>query len=64
MGVPSNGSYGVPEGLVYGFPCTTKDGRYEIVQGLELSDFIRAKMTKSVAELEQERDMVKAILAK
>ncbi|WP_443743437.1 malate dehydrogenase [Sutterella sp.] len=62
MGVPSDGSYGVPEGLVFGFPCTTENGRWKIVEGLELSDFIRAKMAKSIAELEAERDHVAALL--
>ena len=64
MGVPSDGSYGVPEGLVFGFPCITKNSRYEIVKGLELSDFIRARMQKSIAELESERDHVAKLLAK
>ena len=64
MGVPSDGSYGVPEGLVFGFPCVTKNGKYEIVKGLELSDFIRARMQKSIAELESERDHVAKLLAK
>ena len=62
MGVPSDGSYGIPEGLLFGFPCTTKDGRWEIVQGLELSDFARATIAKSVAELESERAHVAALL--
>ena len=64
MGVPSDGSYGVPEGLVFGFPCTTKNGKYEIVQDLELSDFMRARLAKTIAELEAERDMVKSLLTK
>ena len=64
MGVPSDGSYGVPEGLVFGFPCVTKNGKYEIVKDLELSDFIRARMQKSIAELESERDHVAKLLAK
>ena len=51
MAVPSDGSYGVPEGLISSFPCTVKDGRYEIVQGLELNDFSRGKIDASVAEL-------------
>ena len=50
------------EGLLFGFPCTTKDGRWEIVQGLELSDFARATIAKSVAELESERAHVAALL--
>jgi malate dehydrogenase len=59
MAVPSDGSYGVPEGLVSGFPCTCSGGEYEIVQGLELDDFSRARIDASVAELAAERDAVK-----
>ena len=49
MSVPSDGSYGVPEGLMSSFPCVVKDGRYEIVQGLEINEFSRAKIDASVA---------------
>ena len=59
MGVPSDGSYGVPEGLISGFPCTCSGGNYEIVQGLDLDDFSRSKIDASVAELTDERDTVK-----
>ena len=59
MGVPSNGSYGVPEGLLCGFPVTCADGAYEIVQGLEIDDFSRARIDASIAELASERDMVR-----
>jgi malate dehydrogenase len=58
MGVPSDGSYGVPEGLICGFPCTCERGEYEIVQGLELDDFSRGKIDASVDELVSERDTV------
>jgi malate dehydrogenase len=58
MGVPSDGSYGVPEGLISGFPCTCAGGEYSIVQGLELDDFSRAKIDATVAELVSERDTV------
>ncbi|WP_296140121.1 malate dehydrogenase [uncultured Tessaracoccus sp.] len=58
MAVPSDGSYGVPEGLISSFPCTVKDGKVEIVQGLEVGDFSRAKIDASVAELEDERKAV------
>jgi malate dehydrogenase len=58
MAVPSDGSYGVPEGLVSGFPCTCAGGEYQIVQGLELDDFSRARLDASVAELAAERDAV------
>jgi malate dehydrogenase len=58
MGVPSDGSYGVPEGLISGFPCTCDGGAYEIVQGLDIDDFSRARIDASVAELSEERDTV------
>ncbi|MHA6511178.1 malate dehydrogenase [Tessaracoccus sp. Z1128] len=58
MAVPSDGSYGVPEGLISSFPCTVKDGKYEIVQGLELNDFSRGRIDASVAELVDERNAV------
>jgi malate dehydrogenase len=58
MAIPSDGSYGVDEGLMSSFPCTTKDGAYEVVQGLELDDFSRARIDASVAELVEERDTV------
>jgi malate dehydrogenase len=58
MGVPSDGSYGVPEGLISGFPCTCANGAYSIVQGLEIDDFSRAKIDATVAELSAERDTV------
>ena len=56
MAVPSDGSYGVTEGIIFSYPVTCKDGDYSIVQGLELSDFIKAKMKDSEAELTDERD--------
>ena len=58
MGVPSDGSYGVPEGIVSSFPCVCKDGSYEIVQGLDIDDFSRSKIDASAAELVAERDAV------
>lgn len=58
MGVPSDGSYGVPEGLISSFPCVVRDGRWEIVRGLEIDEYSRAKIDASVAELESERDTV------
>ncbi|AQP45047.1 malate dehydrogenase [Tessaracoccus flavus] len=58
MAVPSDGSYGVPEGLISSFPCTVKDGKYEIVQGLDLNEFSRSKIDASVAELVDERNAV------
>jgi malate dehydrogenase len=61
MGVPSDGSYGVPEGLLCGFPCTCAGGQYEIVEGLELNEFSRARIDASVQELIGERDAVKEL---
>ena len=58
MGIPSDGSYGVPEGLISGFPCTCANGEYTIVQGLEVDDFSRSKIDASVTELTDERDTV------
>ncbi len=59
--VVSDGSYGVPEGLVSSFPVTAKDGKYEIVQGLEINDFSRQRIDASVNELIEERDAVQAL---
>ncbi|CCH35018.1 malate dehydrogenase [Actinosynnema sp. NPDC047251] len=59
--VVSDGSYGVPEGLISSFPVTAKDGRYEIVQGLEIDEFSRARIDASVAELVEERDAVRGL---
>ncbi|MCE1180282.1 MAG: malate dehydrogenase [Micrococcales bacterium] len=61
MAVCSDGSYGVPEGLISSFPVTVKDGKWEIVQGLEIDDFSRGKIDASVAELAEERDAVKGL---
>jgi malate dehydrogenase len=58
MGVASDGSYGVPEGLISGFPCTCAGGEYKIVEGLEISDFSRSKIDGSIEELAGERDTV------
>lgn len=58
MGVPSDGSYGVPEGLISSFPCVVRNGTWEIVQGLEIDDYSRSKIDATVAELESERDAV------
>jgi malate dehydrogenase len=59
MGIASDGSYGVPEGLISGFPCTCANGEYSIVQGLDLDEFSRSKIDATVAELTDERDTVK-----
>jgi malate dehydrogenase len=58
MGVASDGSYGIPEGLICGFPCTSAAGQWSVVEGLELDDFSRARIDASVAELIAERDTV------
>jgi malate dehydrogenase len=58
MAVPSDGSYGVAEGIISGFPTTTAGGAYSIVEGLDIDDFSRAKIDASVAELVEERDAV------
>ncbi|RFA30219.1 malate dehydrogenase [Alkalilimnicola ehrlichii] len=62
MGIPSDGSYGIEEGLIYSFPVTVKDGKYEIVQGLEISEFSRERMTVTEQELKEERDGVSHLL--
>jgi malate dehydrogenase len=54
MAVPSDGSYGVPEGIIYGFPCTCSGGKWSIVQGLEIDAFSREKMDATAAELQEE----------
>jgi malate dehydrogenase len=61
MGVPSDGSYGVPEGLISSFPCVVREGGWQIVQGLEIDDYSRSKIDASVAELESERDAVREL---
>ena len=61
MSVPSDGSYGVPEGLISSFPCTCTNGDYSIVQGLDIDAFSRARIDASVAELLEERDAVKEL---
>jgi malate dehydrogenase len=61
MSVPSDGSYEVPEGLISSFPCTTSDGTYQIVSGLQINSFSRGKIDASVAELIEEREAVRAL---
>ncbi len=58
MAVPSDGSYGVPAGLICGFPCTTKNGAWSIVPDLDIDAFSQARIDASVAELGEERDAV------
>ncbi len=61
MAVVSDGSYGVPEGLISSFPCVCSNGDYSIVQGLDINEFSRGKIDASAAELAEERDAVKAL---
>lgn len=62
MGVPSDGSYNIPENLIYSFPVTLRDGKYTIVQGLEIDRFSRERMQATQLELEQERDAILKLL--
>ena len=62
MGVPSDGSYGIPEGIVFGFPCECKDGSYKIVQGIEIDAFAQEKINKTLKELTDEAEAVKSML--
>jgi malate dehydrogenase len=62
MAVPSDGSYGIPEGVIYSYPVTCQDGSYSIVQGLEINDFSRGKMQATHKELLEERDGVKDLI--
>jgi malate dehydrogenase len=62
MGIPSDGSYGIAPGVIYSYPVTCKDGKYSIVQGLEIDAFSRAKMDATHQELLEERDGVKDLL--
>ena len=61
MGIPSDGSYDIPEGLISGFPCTCANGEYEIVKDLRIGDAIRERIDATVAELQEERDSVKEL---
>jgi malate dehydrogenase len=62
MGIPSEGSYGIPEGVMYGYPTTCKNGKFEIVKGLDVSDFSRGRMQATLKELQEERDAIKHLL--
>ncbi len=64
MGIPSDGSYGIPEGVIYGYPVTCRGGSYQIVKGLEVSEFSRKRMDATLKELHEERDGVKHLLGK
>ena len=62
MAVPSDGSYGIKEGVIYSFPCTCKNGDYSIVTGLDLDDFSKGQMQATEQELREEREAVMALL--
>jgi malate dehydrogenase len=62
MGIPSDGSYGIPEGVIYSYPVVCRNGQYEIVQGLAIDEFSRKRMDATHAELLEERDGVKDLL--
>lgn len=62
MAIPSDGSYGIAEGIIYSFPVTCDDGRYSIVQNLDISEFSRQRMDETMRELQEERDAVKDLL--
>ncbi len=63
MGIPSDGSYGIAEGVIFGYPVTCKGGHYQIVQGVEVSEFSRGRINATLKELHEERDGVKHLLA-
>jgi malate dehydrogenase len=62
MGIPADGSYGVPEGVLYGMPVTCRNGRYEVVKDLQISDFSRKRMDATLKELHEERDGIRQLL--
>jgi malate dehydrogenase len=62
MAVPSDGSYGIPEGVIYSYPVTCNGGAYSIVQGLAIDAFSRGKMAATDQELREERDGVKDLI--
>ena len=62
MAIPSDGSYGIPEGLIYSYPVTCSGGEYKIVQDLPIDDFSRERMDATAKELSEEREAVKDLL--
>src|SRR5690606_37612094 len=62
MAIPADGSYGIEEGIVYSFPVRCSGGEYEIVQGLDISDFSRERMEVTEAELRGEREAIESLL--
>ncbi len=63
MGVPSDGSYGIPEGVIFGYPVTCRGGQYQLVKGVEVSEFSRKRIDVTLKELHEERDSVKQLLS-
>ena len=63
MGVPSDGSYGIPEGVIFGYPVTCRGGQYQVVKGIEVTEFSRKRIDATLKELHEERDSVKQLLA-
>jgi malate dehydrogenase len=63
MAVPSDGSYGIAEGVIYSMPCTCADGDYRVVQGLDIDEFSRERMDATDAELREERAAVEDLLS-
>ena len=64
MGVPSDGSYGIAEGVIYGYPVTCRGGQYQVMKGIEVSEFSRKRMDATLKELHEERDGVKHLFGK
>jgi malate dehydrogenase len=62
MGIPSDGSYGVPEGVIFGYPVTCQNGEYRIVQGLQISEFSKARIAATLKELQEERSAIEGLL--
>jgi len=62
MGVPSNGEYGIPAGVIFGFPVTTENGEYKIVEGLEIDAFSQERINKTLKELQDEQAGVSHLL--
>jgi len=63
MGVPSDGSYGIPEGVIFGYPVTCRGGQYQVVKGIEVSEFSRKRIDATLKELHEERDSVKQLFS-
>jgi malate dehydrogenase len=63
MGVPSDGSYGIAEGVIFGYPVTCRGGQYQVVKGVELSEFSRKRIDATLKELHEERDSVKQLFS-